>query len=337
MQNFVKYLTLASLLTSTTLSADTIASEYSLFKRIISPAMNWGENGVMLVPKAQPIGKGVINVSATSVDAGQINGDKLYLTTGTLMIGTSSDIEFGISKRTFIWESGERSDIDMDTVHLKARIFQLTDYYTPQISIGVNGASLKENQFNEKNNVLFNPYIVATLPIRVFTDNFLISVTGAAERVYVNDEKTETFFSAGADMVIAQTLYLTAEAQGLGQDEQDPIYNIGAKLKIGYFSIGAGLFNISEDKIESRDINSLENKEQYWMANVSLEIPLLDIFGGKDKKEAPVKEEGTVNNNYYYNNNVNNNNINSNVNSQFNSHAERREYENTQFNKMQGE
>ncbi len=59
-------------LCNVSLSAETIASEFSLFKRITSPSMNWGENSMMLVPKANPIGKGNINISATSVDSGKI-------------------------------------------------------------------------------------------------------------------------------------------------------------------------------------------------------------------------------------------------------------------------
>lgn len=271
-------------------SSANVASEFSLFKRVISPSMNWGENGLMTVPKAQPIGKGNINIGVTSVDSGQIQGENLYLTTGTLMIGTSDDVEIGVSKRTFIWENGDRSDIEMDSFHLKARVFNLTDYYTPQVSVGVNGASIASNQFSDQEDILYNPYVAVTLPIRVFTDNFLVSATAVAEKVYNNGESTQMMYSAGADMVLFETLYLMAEAQGLNQETEDPIMNIGAKLKYGWISVGAGLFNISKDKMEAGDLGSEENKEQYWMANVNLNIPLLNLFGETKRKEAPKED-----------------------------------------------
>jgi hypothetical protein len=317
-------ITSAALLASVNLYAETIASEFSLFKRVISPSMNWGENGLMIVPKAQPIGKGNVNIGITSVDSGKIQGEKLYLTTGTLMIGTSDDVEIGISKRTFIWENGDRSDIDMDSFHLKARIFNLTDYYTPQIAVGVNGASIASNDFNDQEDILYNPYVVVTLPIKVFTENFLVSVTGVAERVYNNGEATETVFSAGADMVLYDTLYLMAEAQGLEQETEAPIYNIGAKLKYGWFSIGGGIFNISEDKIKAGEVGTEENKEQYWMANVNLEIPLLNLFGDSKRKTPPVSELSEINEEKK-------------VNSQYSSRSELNDNANKAFDELKGE
>ncbi|MEA2049714.1 MAG: hypothetical protein U9O56_03145 [Campylobacterota bacterium] len=266
------------------------ASDFSLFKRVISPSMNWGENGLMLVPKAQPIGKGNINIGTTTVDSGQIQGEKLYLTTGTLMIGTSEDVELGISKRTFIWENGDRTPVEMDSFHLKARVFNITDYYTPQISVGVNGSSIKSNDFENSEDILYNPYVAVTLPIKMFTENFLISITGVAEKIYNDSESTQNIYSAGADMILYDTVYLMAEAQGIGKEDEDAVINIGAKLKYGWFSIGAGLFNISQDKVQSGDIDAAENKEQYWMANINMEIPLLNLFGSDDKKP-PLSED----------------------------------------------
>ncbi len=291
MNKFTSLVASTTLFAGMSLSAETIASEFSLFKRVISPSMNWGENGLMLVPKAQPIGKGNINIGVTTVDSGQVQGEKLYLTTGSLMIGTSDDVEVGISKRTFIWENGDRSDLDMDSFHLKARIFNLTDYYTPQIAVGVNGASVASNQFNNQEDILYNPYIAVTLPIKVFTENFLVSVTGVAERIYNSGESTQTVLSAGADVVLYDTLYLMAEAQGINQDTEDPVVNVGAKLKYGWISVGAGLFNISQDKVKAGEVGTEENNEQYWMANVNLEIPLLNLFGDSKRKAPSVKEE----------------------------------------------
>jgi hypothetical protein len=252
--------------------------------------MNWGENGLMLVPKAQPIGKGNINLGITSLDSGKIQGEKLYLTTGTIMIGTSEDVEIGLSKRTFIWENGDRSDVQMDSFHLKARVLNLTDYYTPQISVGVNGVSVSANSFDKQENILYNPYVAITIPIRMFTDNFIISITGVAEKLYSDGEGGEPIYSAGADMILYDTLYLMAEAQGVGQDNEDPVINIGGKVKYGWFSLGAGIFNIQQDKIKDGNIDAQENKEQYWMVSLNMNIPLLELFGGGDKSPK-VKEE----------------------------------------------
>jgi hypothetical protein len=248
--------------------------------------MSWGENGMMLVPKAQPIGKGDINTGITSVDSGQIQGKKLYLTTGTLMFGASEDVEIGVSKRTFIWEDGYRTDIEMDSFHLKARVFNLTDYYTPQISVGVNGASIASNSFKEEKDILYNPYVVMTLPIKIVTEDYLFSISAVGEKIFSDGEGTEIIWSAGGDLIFFNTLYLMAEAQGLGQEEEEPVINVGAKVKYGWFSFGAGLFNIAKDKVQSGDVGSEENDEQYWMVHMNMEIPLLKLFG-LDKKEAP--------------------------------------------------
>jgi len=291
MKKILTAITTSLVVLTTNVNAETIASEFSLFKRITSPAMNWGENGLMLVPKAQPIGKGDVNFGFTSLNSGQIQGEKLYLTTGTLMVGTSEDVEVGISKRTFIWENGDKTDIEMDSFHLKARVLQLTDYYTPQIAIGVNGVSVQANSFDDSSNVLYNPYVVVTLPVRMFTDNFIISVTGVAEKLYSEGEGGETIFSAGADIVLYDTLYLMAEAQGIGQEVEEPVINLGAKLKYGWMSIGAGLFNIQQQKIQDGDIGADENKEQYWMASINLEIPLLKIFGGDTVKSPELTKD----------------------------------------------
>ncbi len=291
MKKIFSILTASAIALSINVYAETVASEFSLFKRITSPAMNWGENGLMLVPKAQPIGKGDVNIAFTSVDSGQIQGEKLYLTTGTLMIGTSEDVEVGLSKRTFIWENGDRTDVEMDSFHLKARVLSLTEFYTPQIAVGVNGSSIAANSFDNQKDILYSPYVVMTIPIRVFTDNFLVSLTGVAEKIYNDGESTDTIFSAGADMVLFKTVYLMAEAQGIGQEEEDPVINIGGKVKYGWFSIGAGLFNIAQNKIKDGDVGAEENKEQYWMASVSMEVPLLKLFGGGEKMKSDLTEE----------------------------------------------
>lgn len=275
--------------------AQTSSSVYSLFKRSISPSMSWGENGVMTVPKATTIGRGNVNLGLVTVDSGQIDSQKLYLTSATLMVGTSRDVELGYTKKAFIWEDGKRSNISMDTLHLKIRLLDLADYYIPQVAIGVNGASLSTNQFDTTEDFLFNPYLAVTLPMRVFTDNFIINVTGVAENVVSEGENTETFFSAGVDMQLFKHLSLMAETQGLGNSKADPIVNLGAKATLGWFSLGAGLFNISQAKLKDQNVNADSNQEQYWMLHANVKIPLHKLFGDDPKEkvvllEAKVKE-----------------------------------------------
>ena len=286
----VSRLLLATIFLSVSAFAQTSSSVYSLFKRSISPSMSWGDNGVMSVPKADTIGRGNINLGLVAVDSGQIDGQKLYLTSGTLMVGTSRDVELGVTKRTFIWEDGKRSDISMDTLHLKIRLLDVADYYIPKVAIGVNGASLTTNQFNATEDFLFNPYLAVSVPIKVFTDNFIINVTGVAENVVSEGEETETFFSAGVDTKIFKHFYLLAEAQGIGNDESDAIINLGAKARLGWFSLGAGLFNISQAKLKDQNINADENKEQYWMLHANVKIPLQKIFGDDPKEQVVLLE-----------------------------------------------
>jgi hypothetical protein len=289
-----KFLSAALLTLSIDLFAGTSASTYALYKQSISPAMSWADNGILTVPKANTIGRNNINFGITSIDSGSINNQKLYLTSATLMLGTSEDVELGYTKKTFIWEDGERSDINMDTIHLKARLLHITDYYTPQIAFGINGASLSGGKVTNatKEEFLFNPYIAITIPIRVFTDNFIMTFTAVAENIMSEGDSTETFFSGGMDLQIYRDFYLMAEAHGLNTDDgEPPIVNIGFKYRYGWMSLGAGLFNISEDKLKEKKVNASENKEQYWMLHANITIPMgkivKDLFPDEKKKPEP--------------------------------------------------
>ncbi len=275
---------------SVSVYAQTSSSTYSLFKRSISPSMSWGDNGIMSVPKANTIGRGNINLGMTAVDSGQIDGDKLYLTSATLMVGTSRDVELGYTKKAFIWEDGKRSDVSMDTLHLKVRILDLSDYYTPQVAIGVNAASLAANQFNSVKDRLFNPYLAVTYPMKIFTEDFIVNLTGVAETVISEGENTETFLSAGIDTQIYKNYYLMIETQGVGNDNYNPIVNLGAKVRLGWFSIGAGLFNISQEKFEDQNVNADSNDEQYWMIHTNVTIPLQKLFGDDPKTQVKILE-----------------------------------------------
>jgi hypothetical protein len=264
---------------ASTLSAETTDSEWALFKRNISPAMMWGEDSLMLVPKANTMGRGNLYFSATALDAGKIQNQRLFLTTGSVMFSSSEDVELGYSKRVFIWDDGDYTNIKMDTYHLKARIFHLTDNYIPQISVGVNLASIAANDYSNEKDILYNPYVVATINAPLGTDEAVLTLTAMAEEVVNEGESTEVKFAGGVDLKLFKTLYIMGEIQGIDKEGENGIINIGAKLKAGWFSVGAGMFNISRDSIEANNADN-SNNNRYWMVNLSLEIPFNKMFKG---------------------------------------------------------
>ena len=278
MKKFYFLMALFMLLSSNAF-AETKDSEFALFKRNISPAMMWGEDGLMLVPKANTMGKGDLYLSANTLDAGKIQNQKLYLTSGTVMLSTSEDVELGYTRRVFIWDDGDYSNVKMDSYHLKARVFHLTDNYIPQIAVGVNLVSVAANDFSDQKDVLYNPYVVASIRVPVGTEKFVVTATGVAETVYNNGESTDTMYSGGVDIKILNHIYLLGEIQGIDKDGNNGVINAGAKVKYGWFSIGAGMFNIARENIENKNSdNKQENGNTYWMANVSLEIPFNKLF-----------------------------------------------------------
>jgi hypothetical protein len=270
-----KLLLLMFLLISITY-AETSAEEYALFKRTISPSMLWGEDGLILVPKANTMGRGHLYFSANAIDSGKIQGQEIYLTSATAMLSTSDDVELGYTRRVFMWDDGDYTNIKMDSYHLKARVFHLQDNYIPQLSIGVNLVSIAANQFDNQKDILYNPYIVLTINAPLFTENAVLSLTACAEKVVNEGESTDVTFSGGADLKLFKHLWIIGEIQGVDKDGNDGVINIAAKLKYGWFSLGAGLFNIAREEAEGGD-DTTPNKH-YWMANVSLEIPFDKIF-----------------------------------------------------------
>ncbi len=275
----MKKLALVSLLLASTLMAETSDSEWALFKRNISPAMMWGEDALMLVPKANTMGRGNLYFSATGLDAGEIQNQKLYLTTGSVMFSSSEDVELGYSRRVFIWDDGDYTNIKMDTYHLKARIFHLADNYIPQISVGVNLASIAANDYSDEKDILYNPYVVTTINAPLGTDKAVLTLTAMAEEVVNEGESTEVKFAGGVDLRFFNTLYIMGEIQGVDKEGKNGVINAGAKLKMGWFSLGAGLFNIGRDSLEANNADD-SNNNRYWMVNLSLEIPFNKMFKG---------------------------------------------------------
>ncbi|MCK5157181.1 MAG: hypothetical protein KAQ69_12195, partial [Spirochaetales bacterium] len=144
--------------------------EFALFKRTVAPVMMWGENGVLTIPKASTIGRLNSYVGMFGQQAGQLNGLDLYLTSLTVMVGSSEDVELGYTRRQLIWEDFYFTDMAMDTIHLKTRVLDFGEDVMPSVSVGMNGVSLVDNTFANENDILFNPYVVATSYISILPD-----------------------------------------------------------------------------------------------------------------------------------------------------------------------
>ncbi len=272
--NLKKIVMLISILFSL-VYAETKDEEYALFKRTISASMMWGEDALILVPKANTMGKGHIYISSNTIDAGKIQGDKLYLTAGSIMVSTSDDVELGYTKRVFIWNNFDYTNIKMDTWHLKARIFHLTNNYIPQIAVGVNLVSIAANDFSNEKDILYNPYITTTINAPLFTENAVLSLNLCAEKVYNENESTDVVFSAGTDLKLFKHFWIIGEIQGIDKNGKNGIVNIGGKLKFWWISIGGGVFNIARESLEHKGAT---NNNSYWMANLAIDVPLDKIF-----------------------------------------------------------
>lgn len=287
------------LLCVSTIYAESGELEFALFKRTVSPVMKWGENGVLTVPKATTVGRTNTYIGLFGQQAGTINDMDLYLTSLTAMAGSSEDVELGYTRRQLIWEDFYFTDMAMDTFHLKARILDFNQDLIPEIAVGMNGVSLVDNSFSNTKDILFNPYLVATSNLKIIPDFFEISVTALAETIMSEGEFGKPQFSIGADVQLMNFLYAFGEMQGLQVDlenfdlskSSNEMVNIGAKVKLGWVSFGAGMFNIirvtetdSENSSVSDNISestfNLDNAK--YMASVIVEIPLGRATGSKE-------------------------------------------------------
>jgi hypothetical protein len=268
-----------------TASAASKQAEFALFKRCITPEYKWGENGVITIPKAIPTGKWNIYAAGSAQDAGTINDDRIFLTSATIMVGTSDDVEFGYTRRQFIWDNFDKTDLSMDTYSFKARVFHMTDYIIPQAAIGVNAVSLDDNEFDNQDDILFNPYLAVTIQVPLFTEKAVLSATAVVESIYNEGESSDAFYSAGADLKLFDMLYLMAEVQGIEKSQEDYVVNLGAKVKIGWFSLGLAGYNVVQKDVSTGDPGFNEDSTDL-RAYASVEIPLGKMFStGKSGKE----------------------------------------------------
>lgn len=269
-------------------AAQSVEAEFAMFKRIISPVMKWGVNGILTVPKANTIGKLNFYTAAMAKEAGTLEGLKLYNSSLSVMAGSSEDVELGYTRRQLLWEDFMFSDLSMDTFHLKARVLNLGDFFWPQVAVGTNMVSLVDNSFTNKDNILFNVYAAATSTIPIFTPKMTISVTAVAETIMNEGELGVYQFSGGADFNFFNFLFAFAEVQGFNPEEiNHEIINVGAKVKLGPLTGGAGLFGISRladptgtlvDNVESSTFDISNAK---WMATLGFELDLSNSGSGK--------------------------------------------------------
>ncbi|MCX8013099.1 MAG: hypothetical protein N3A02_02260 [Rectinema sp.] len=291
MRKRLSLLTVLILISAIGVFAQTAETEFALFKRMISPVMKWGENGVLTVPKATTIGKTNFYAGLVGQEAGVLQGMKLYLTSASLIAGSSEDVELGYTHRQLVWEDFYLTNVSMDTFHLKTRFLDFGKYFLPQGAIGVNAVSLVDNKFENRNDILFNIYLAATSSIPIFTPKLLFSVTAVAETIMARDQLGTYMFSGGADLNIFDFLFAFAEIQGFNPTTpNNEIINLGGKLQIGGLSVGVGMFNIIRQKLVSEDI--IENIESStfdfgnakWMVSIVYEIRLGKLFAPKKTK-----------------------------------------------------
>lgn len=282
MKRKIVLLAVAVILCIGSVAAQTGDTEFALFKRTIAPVMRWGENGILTVPKATTLGKGNFFVGAMGQQAGTIEGLDLYLTSVSLMAGTSDDVEFGYTRRQLIWEDLYFSNLSMDTFHLKARFLNFGDYLIPQAAIGVNAVSLVDNKFEDRNDILFNPYLAVTSTIPIFTPKILLSVTAVAETIMNENQLGQYQFSGGADINLFNFLYGFAEVQGFDPNAlvANQVVNAGVKLRLGPLSAGIGIFNMSltpgegDNLVDQYASSLLDLANANYMATVALDIRL---------------------------------------------------------------
>jgi hypothetical protein len=254
--------------------AQTEETEFALFKRTIAPVMRWGENGIITVPKATTLGRGNFFAGGMGQKAGTLEGLDLYLTSLSVM-----------ARRQLIWQDLYFSNLSMDTFHLKARFLNIADFLIPQAAIGINAVSLRDNKFDDRNSILFNPYLSVTSTIPLLTRKMLFSVTAVAETI-MNEDALGTYqFSGGADLNLFNFLYAFAEVQGFDPNAvvANQVVNAGLKLRLGPVSAGVGLFNV---KVEPGEGDTVVDKyasslvdlaNANYIATVALDIRL----GGK--------------------------------------------------------
>ncbi len=264
-------------------SAGSKEEKFSLFKRTISPIYDMGGNGLISVPKATPLDGGTLFAGVNVKEAGKVNNEDIYLVSGSLMVGLFNFLEVGYTNRHFIWDDSY-SDISMDTLSAKARVFNSNATILPDVAVGVNAVSLNGNEFEEEEDVLFNPYVAATFEFPVIENVLDISTTATAETVYNDGDSGDLFFSAGTDIKLFNFLYLLTEFQGINKEDEDCVVNLGAKAEFGWLSVGATIYNAIEGEIGSGD-EAITEDSSHYSAYANVKIPFGKIAKKSDNSD----------------------------------------------------
>ncbi len=130
--------------------------------------------------------------------------------------------------------------------------------------------------------------MVATSYIEILPNILELDITVMAETIMSDGKFGIPQFSLGADAHLFNMFYVFGEMQGLQVDlanfditkSTNEMVNIGAKVKIGWVSVGLGMFNIVRDTTEGEDIidnissSTFNIESAKYMASVVVEVPL---------------------------------------------------------------
>jgi len=138
-----------------------------------------------------------------------------------------------------------------------------------------------DNKFEDRNDILFNPYLAVTSSIPIFTPKILFSVTAVAETIMNENQLGSYQFSGGADLNLFNFLYGFAEIQGFDPNSSSSeVLNVGVKLRLGPLSAGVGLFNMSLTPGEEGNLidqyasSGVDLSNANYMATVAIDIRL---------------------------------------------------------------
>ncbi|MFH1429476.1 MAG: hypothetical protein ABIH39_07005 [Candidatus Margulisiibacteriota bacterium] len=235
MRKFILFSLALLIITSTVMAASgsysaTSGLDFAMFKRYASPAYILNENGLLTIPIADTIGKGKIAVAASGINAGEIDGTGVYYSTGTIVFGTSDDVEIGISKKALVYtDDFSRTDIGGVTFHLKLRLVNLGDFI-PKVSIGMVATSLTDENEITKFNTFIDAFAVASSEVTFWGTTFAIH--GGAESGFIGDTRSELFFFAGSSISIIDFINVAGEYVGAKETGEEGIINVTAAIRV---------------------------------------------------------------------------------------------------------
>ncbi|MCK5155174.1 MAG: hypothetical protein KAQ69_02000, partial [Spirochaetales bacterium] len=132
--------------------------------------------------------------------------------------------------------------------------------------------------------------------ISILPDFLELTVTAMAETIMSAGEFGMPLFSLGVDAHLMHMLYVFGEIQGVQVDLENfdltqstnEMINIGARLKLGWISVGVGMFNIirgteeNEDLIDNITSSTFNLDSAKYMATIVVQVPLTDFIPSMD-------------------------------------------------------